>query len=56
MRIPDHLTYLPRNLYVDQEATLDPCMEQRTSSGPRKKYNKAVCSQPVYLTYTLWTS
>ena len=45
MGIPDHFTCLPRNLHVGQEATLDPCMEQMTSSGLRKKYNRAVCSQ-----------
>ena len=35
---------------------LAPCMEQRISSGWRKKYDKAVCCHPVYLTYTQSTS
>ena len=32
MGIPDHLICLLRNLYADQEATLEPGMEQWTSS------------------------
>ena len=31
MGIPDHLTYLLRNLYAGQEATLEPDMEQTGS-------------------------
>ena len=31
---------------------LEPCMEQLTSSGLRKEYDKAVYCHPIYLTYT----
>ena len=44
--IPDHLTCLLRNLYVDQE--LD--MEQLTISKLGKEYDKAVYCYPAYLT------
>ena len=44
MGIPDHLTYLLRNLYAGQEATeLD--MEQQTVSKLRKEYVKAIYMQ-----------
>ena len=33
-----------------------PCMEQLTSSGLRKEYEKMVYCHPVYLTYTQSTS
>ena len=51
MGIPDHLTYLLKNLYLDQEATV------RTGYGKTdwfqigKEYIKAVYCHPVYLTY-----
>ena len=51
MGIPDHLTYLLRNLYVGQEATV------RTRHGTthwfqiRKEYIKAIYCHPAYLTY-----
>ena len=32
MGIPDHLTFLVRNLYAGQEATIELDMEQQTSS------------------------
>ena len=35
---------------------LELSMEKVTGSGLRKKYNKAVCCHPVYLTYTQSTS
>ena len=48
--IPDHLTYLLRNLYAGQEATeLD--MEQQTGSKLAKEYIKALYCHPAYLTY-----
>ena len=37
MAIPEYLTCLLRNLYVGQEAKLEPCMEQLTGSGLRKE-------------------
>ena len=55
MGIPDHLTYILRNLYVGQEATI-PCMEQLIVSRLRKEYNRSVCCHPVCLTYMLSTS
>ena len=56
MGIPDHLTFLLRNLYAGQEATV------RTGHGTRdwfqmgKKYVKAVYCHPAYLTYMQSTS
>ena len=56
MGIPDHLTYLLRNLYGGQEATV------RTGHGITqlfqigKKYVEAVYCRPVYLTYMQSTS
>ena len=48
--IPDHLTYLLRNLYAGHETTeLD--MEQQTSFKPGKEYAKAAYCHPAYLTY-----
>ena len=47
--IPDHLTCLLRNLYVQvkkQQLELD--MEQQTSSKLRKEYVKAVYCHPAY--------
>ena len=56
MGIPDHLTYLLRNLYAGQEATV------RTGEGStdwfqiEKEYVKAVYCYPAYLTYMQSTS
>ena len=49
--IPDHLTCLLRNLYVGQEAKLEPDMEQQTGSKSGKEYIKAVYCNPAYLIY-----
>ena len=55
MGIPDHLTYLLRNLDEGQEAKeLD--MEQFTGSKLGKKYYKAVHCYPIYLTNMQSTS
>ena len=52
MVIPDHLTCLLRNLYCRSWSnTLEPDMEQWTSSKLEKEYVKAVCCHPAYLTY-----
>ena len=51
MGIPDHLTCSLRNLYADQEATLELCMEKWTGSKLGKAYVNAVYCHPVYLTY-----
>ena len=51
MGIPDHLTCSLRNLYADQEATLELCMEKWTGSKLGKEYVNAVYCHPVYLTY-----
>ena len=48
MVIPEHLTYLLRNLYAGQEQQLELDMEQYTGSKQEKEYVKA-----VYLTYYL---
>ena len=56
MGIPDHLTCLLRNLYADQEATLESDMEQQTGSKSGKEYVKAVYCHPAYLTYIQSTS
>ena len=55
MGIQGHLTYLLRNLYAGQEATV------RTRLGTidwfkRKEYDKAVYRQPTYLIYIQSTS
>ena len=47
MGIPDHLTYLLRNLYVDQRWELD--MEQLTDSKWRKEHIKAGYCHSAYL-------
>ena len=50
MEIPDHLTYLLRNLYAGQEETeLD--MEYQTDSKLGKEYIKAIYCNLAYLTY-----
>ena len=51
MGITDHLTCILRNLYADQEATLELDMEQLTVSKLGKEYIKAVYCHPAYLTY-----
>ena len=56
MGIPDHLTYLLRNLYAGQEATLELDMEQQTGSKSGKEYIKAVYCHPAYLTCMQSTS
>ena len=50
--IPDHLTYLLKNLYAGQEASVELDMEQQTGSKSGKEYVKAVYCHPAYLTYT----
>ena len=50
MVIPDYLTCLLRNLYVDQEATVRTGMEQLTGSKLGKGYDKAIHCHPAYLT------
>ena len=49
MGIPDHLTFLFRNLYSGKEQPWDPDMEQQTSSKLGKEYVKAVCCHTAYL-------
>ena len=53
--IPDHLTYLLRNLYAGQEET-ELEVEQQTGSKLGKEYVKAVYCHPAYLTYMQSTS
>ena len=54
MGIPDHLTCLLRNLYVDPKQ--EPHMEQQTGSKLGKEYIKAVYCHSSYLTYMQNTS
>ena len=56
MGILDHLTYLGRNLYAGQEATVRTNMEQQTGSKLGKEYVKVVYYHPAYLTYMQSTS
>ena len=57
MGIPDHLTWLLRNLYFSgQEAKLEPDMKQRTASKLGKEYIKAVYCHSAYLIYMQSTS
>ena len=56
MGIPDHLTYLLRDLYAGQKATELDNWEQQTGSKLGKDYFKAVYCQPAYLTYVQSTS
>ena len=51
MGIPDHLTCLLRNLYVGQEAKLEPNMKQQTGSKLGKEYVKVVYCHLCFLTY-----
>ena len=51
MEITEHLTYLLRNLYVGQEATVKTGMEQQTGYVLGKECVKAVYCHPTYLTY-----
>ena len=53
MRIPDHLTFLLRNLYAGQEATV---RTGQTGSKLGKEYVKAIYCHPAYLTYMQSTS
>ena len=55
MRIPDHLTCLPRNLYAGQKTT-ERDMEQQTGAKLGKEYIKAVYYHLAYLTYMQSTS
>ena len=48
MGIAEHLTCILRNLYADQEATLELDMEQQIDSKLGKEYIKAVYCHPVY--------
>ena len=45
--LPDHLTYLLRNLYEGQEATVRTGHEQWTGSKLRKEYAKAAYCHPA---------
>ena len=52
MGISDCLTHLLRNLYGVKKQQLEGCIDSRL----RKEYDRAVCCQPVCLTYMLSTS
>ena len=48
MGIPDHLTWLLKNLYAEKKQQLDLDMEQQTGSKLGKEYDKAVYCDPAY--------
>ena len=54
--IPDHFTWLLRNLYAGQEATVKTRQEKWTGSKLGKEYIKAVYYHLAYLTYMPSTS
>ena len=56
MGIPDHLTYLQRNLYAGKEAIVEPDMELKTGSKLGKQWIKAAYCHPAYLTSMQSTS
>ena len=56
MGIPDHLTYLLKNLYAGQEATVRTAHGTRTGSKLGKGYVKGVYCHPAYLTSMQSTS
>ena len=56
MGIPDHLTYLLRNLYAGQKATVRTGRGKLPGSKLGKEYVKAVYCHPAYLTYIQSTS
>ena len=56
MGVPDHLTWLLRNLYVGQEATVRIRHGTTESAKLGKEYIKAVYRYPAYLTYMQSTS
>ena len=51
MGIPDHRTFLQRNLYAGQESTVKTGHGKMTGSKLGKEYVKAVYCQPVYLIF-----
>ena len=56
MGMPDHLTYLLRNLCAGQEQQLEPDVEQWTGLKLGKEYVKTVYCHPAHLTYMQSTS
>ena len=56
MGIPDHFTFLLRNLYVGQEATGKQDIEHQTGSKSGKEYIKAVYCHPAHAFYMQRTS
>ena len=56
MGIPDHITYVLRNLYTVKKQQLETDTEQQTGSKLGKEYIKAEYCHPAYLTYMQSTS
>ena len=56
MELPDHLTYLLRNLYTVKKQQLEPNMEQQIGSKLGKEYVKVVYCHLCFLTYMQSTS
>ena len=53
MGIPDHLTWLLRNLYAGQEATVRTGHETTDGSKLGNEYVKSIHCHPAYLTYIM---
>ena len=56
MGIPDHFTWLLRNTYIGQEATVRTNVEQRPGSKLGKEYIKTIYCCSAYLAYVQSTS
>ena len=56
MGVAEQLTCLLRNLYVGQEADLEPDLEKQTGSKLGKEYFKAIHCHPACLTSMQSTS
>ena len=56
MGLPDHLTFLLRNLYAYQETTVRTGHETTDWFQSGKEYIKVIYCHPVYLTYMQWLS
>ena len=56
MRIPDHLTWLMKNLYADQEATVKTGHRKTDWFQIGKGVHQAVYCHPAYLNYMQSTS
>ena len=60
MRVPDHLTYLLRNLYVGQEETVRTLHETtdwfQIGKGVHQSYILSPCQFNLYAEYIMWNA